>query len=318
MAVAAAFFDTYGDDGRVFGVTLDSALNAVYTVADSYEACAAFQGSKYVQADAVAAIAQAVEFLQKEKAVLFVGTPCMVAALKTRAEKVGVRTEKLWLIDLICHGTVSAALWQDYLAWMEKIYKAKVTEYSFRYKKVAWHGYPVYVKFSNGKEIVDTYYARAYIRAFLKGLIMRQSCYCCAYKNTNRCGDLTLGDFWGAQTVLQGIDTSDGVSLIMENSQQGAAIMEKLHRSAAADVYLQKISTEVAMQRQDNLKHALQKPKEYDLFKEVYKKQGFDAAIRRAGIVTVSGRIRSMGIVLLKKTGLYQAAKHLCDRRQSN
>lgn len=319
MAIAKVFFDTFGNRGRAFGVAFSEQLDVEYTIAENYENCAVFQGSKYVQADAGKAIKQAIDCLKSGMSVLFVGTPCMVAALKKLAEDGNLQTDNLWLVDLICHGTVDKTIWKDYLSWIEKRHGAKVTDYSFRYKNVAWRGYPVYIKLSNGTEIIDTYEARAYIRAFLKAISIREACFTCRYKTTDRCGDLTLGDFWGAEAVLDVAETLSGVSLILVNTDKGAHIAEKVGCAAQKDgASLRELSEVAFMYRQDNLQHALTKPQEYALFRETYKKCGFEAAIRKTGIFTVGGQIRALGICVLKKTGMYHMLKRIRDRRHGH
>ena len=310
MAIAKAFFDEYGEKARALGVVFGEDLNVEYAVAETFDACRAFQGSKYVQSDAIVTIDRVVNLLNEGFAVLFVGTPCVAAGVKKAVAARTLASERLWTVDLICHGTPDKRVWRDYLSWLEKRRGARPVEYSFRYKKVAWRGYPVYVKLSDGKEIVDTYEARTYVRAFLKGATMREACFRCPFKNLDRCGDLTIGDFWGAEAIFDQDEAKRGVSLILENSEKGAAIIERMRRDAEVEgTRLQKIDDDVFMRRQDNLKRALPKPPQYDAFWDAYKKDGFDAAVRRAGFFTWKGRLRARGIWLLKKVGLYSALK---------
>lgn len=310
MTIAKTFFEEYGSDGRAFGVVFGNSLNVEYAIAKSFEECRAFQGSKYVQSDMIGTVKQVVSYLREGLAVLFVGTPCAVAAVKKSAQMNGLLNEKLWLVDLICHGTVDKRIWKDYLAWLEKRHRAKVVEYSFRYKPVAWRGYPVYVKFSNGKELIDTYELRTYIRAFLKCVSMREACFQCPFKTTERCGDITLGDFWGAEAVFDRMDAASGVSLCLENTENGTKILQKMQAYADQEgTVFKKLDDDVFMKRQDNLKHALQKPSEYESFQAIYKKEGFDAAIRKTGIFTLRGRIRAAGISMLKAIGVYSMLK---------
>ena len=309
MAIAKAFFDTY-QKGRVFGVTYGDSLNVEYAVAECFEECRAFQGSKYVQSDMNGTIKQVIDSLEDGFPVLFVGTPCAVASVKKTAQAKGVYGDMLWLVDLICHGTVDKRIWKDYLAWLEKRNHAKVVEYSFRYKPVSWRGYPVYVRFSDGKKLIDTYESRTYIRAFLKCISMRSGCFQCPFKTTERCGDVTLGDFWGAEALFGRENVARGVSLCLENTENGTRILKKLQELAKDEVpKLERLDDEMFMQRQDNLKRALTKPKEYELFQQNYEKHGFEVAIRKAGIFTLRGRIRAAGIAVLKKTGIYSILK---------
>lgn len=310
MAIAKAFFEAY-ENGKAYGVVFGDDLNVEYAVAESFAECKRFQGSKYVQSDMNGTIKQIVDCLKSNTAVLFVGTPCAVAGVKKAAQANGVYGENLWLVDLICHGIVGKKLWKDYIAWIEKRHHAKVEEYSFRYKPVSWRGYPVYVKLSNGKELIDTYEIRTYIRAFLRCISMRNACFQCQFKKTERTGDVTLGDLWGAESILSDSRVSTGVSLCLENTEIGALILKKVQAAIANEgTVFEKLDDDSFMNRQDNLKHALVKPREYEVFWSTYEKFGFDTAIRKAGIFTLRGRIRAAGIVLLKKTGIYSALKN--------
>jgi ASC-1-like (ASCH) protein len=96
----------------------------------------------------------------------------------------------------------------------------------------------------------------------------------------------------------------------LENTENGTKILQKMQAYADQEgTVFKKLDDDVFMKRQDNLKHALQKPSEYESFQAIYKKEGFDAAIRKTGIFTLHGRIRAKGILLLKKTGLYSILK---------
>lgn len=309
MAIAKAFFETY-ERGKVYGVVFGDELNVEYAVAETFEECNRFQGSKYVQSDLKGTHKQMIEALKDGEAVLFVGTPCLVAGVRKVVQSNGAPCEKLWLVDLICHGTVDKKLWKDYLFWIEKRHRAKVEEYSFRYKPVGWRGYPIYVRLSNGKELIDTYETRTYIRAFLKCFSMRDACFRCPFKTIERMGDVTLGDFWGAEATLKDSRVSSGVSLCLENNEKGLMILQKIKANAAQNGdLLENLDETSYMQRQDNLRRALIKPKEYEMFWSIYEKRGFDEAIRKTGIFTIRGRIRASVILLLKKTRIYSFIK---------
>mgnify|MGYP003434021164 CR=1 FL=1 len=87
-------------------------------------------------------------------------------------------------------------------------------------------------------------------------------------------------------------------------------VLQKVQETAVQeDAFFEKVDEESFMKRQDNLNHLLVKPEKYELFWSTYKTGGFDAAIRKAGIFTVYGRLRANGISLLKKLGIYSLLK---------
>ena len=82
----------------------------------------------------------------------------------------------------------------------KKINKKPVNIY-FRNKDDGWK------EFNMKFEYVDFQYKEnlkkdPYLQAFLKNTSLRDSCYNCKFKKINRMSDITLGDFWGVEKVL--------------------------------------------------------------------------------------------------------------------
>lgn len=71
-------------------------------------------------------------------------------------------------------------------------------------------------------------YNNYYYYYFLHGDIYRESCYSCKYANTERPGDLTMGDFWGVESYGLRIDTMDGCSLVIASTEKGRKLLEQL------------------------------------------------------------------------------------------
>ena len=66
------------------------------------------------------------------------------------------------------------------------------------------------------------------MKAFLKDVCLRPSCYACKFKGLNRTSDITLADFWGIQNLSPEMDDDKGTSLIFINSKLGKAKFESL------------------------------------------------------------------------------------------
>lgn len=66
------------------------------------------------------------------------------------------------------------------------------------------------------------------MRAFLKDICLRPSCYACKFKGVSREADITLGDFWGIQNVLPKLDDDKGISLVLVHSVRGQAIFKRI------------------------------------------------------------------------------------------
>ena len=66
------------------------------------------------------------------------------------------------------------------------------------------------------------------MKAFLKNICLRPSCYSCKYKTLSRQSDITLADFWGVQNIMPEMDDDKGTSLILVNSTKGKIMFKKI------------------------------------------------------------------------------------------
>ena len=75
----------------------------------------------------------------------------------------------------------------------------------------------------------------SYYALFLQSQTYRESCYDCPYAGENRCGDVTIGDYWGIENqhpeYLKAnggeLDVQKGVSCVIINTQKGISLLEK-------------------------------------------------------------------------------------------
>lgn len=68
-------------------------------------------GSIYIQSNAFKVFKDIEKDLKQNKFVLFIGTPCQVSGLKKTLKLNKINTDKLLLIDLLCHGVGSTKIW---------------------------------------------------------------------------------------------------------------------------------------------------------------------------------------------------------------
>jgi len=125
--------------GVVYGVIHSEAFHgAEYTRAEKIADLLPIRGSKYVDVKPVCEGKSVYEMvladLQENRVVLFVGLPCMVAAMVRRAEKAMV-AENLITLDLICHGPTSPLVAKEYAEMMAQKHGSKVTDLTVRYRK---------------------------------------------------------------------------------------------------------------------------------------------------------------------------------------
>lgn len=246
--------------GVVVGCAFDQNLKAVHTVThDLAECIEKLCGSKYVQSEIQSTYAEVKQLLKNGKLVLYVGTPCQIEGLLLFLKN---KPTNLITMDLICHGISSPLLWKKHKEYLESKVHKKINQYYFRSKKR--EGWSLYYYYYYGKNRCKhgTSFLDRYFFDFLKGLNYRESCYVCRYANLNRVGDITIGDFWGAEKYIDGVDLSSGVSLIIINSSTGNEIMNQIKDH----VWLQRVSVENAIKENHNLMQPTARPKERDQY----------------------------------------------------
>lgn len=205
--------------GTVYGVALDERFLAEHRRAVTAEERNQFRGSKYIQSRMDGIYSQIREDLRAGKNVLFSGTPCQVAAVRKAMKK--ENTEKLFLVDIICHGVPTPKVWRDYLDAMEDKHQGKVTAVDFRNKKFGWTAHKETFVI-NGCE----YESEFFRTLFGSHEIIRPSCYYCKYKKIIRVGDITIGDYWGIDKAIPKFNDEKGVSLILINNEKGMRLFE--------------------------------------------------------------------------------------------
>ena len=104
--------------GVVYGVGYTGHFRVVHKRAINKEQRDEFRGSKYVQSDLTNTFRQVKEDLKNNFFVLFSGTPCQTSGLISYiGEKL---REKLFIVDIVCHGVPSPFIWSDYINYLEK------------------------------------------------------------------------------------------------------------------------------------------------------------------------------------------------------
>lgn len=155
--LAALIYEQFlSESGDAYGVTFNSNNDVIFACAKSPKEAQQFRGSKYVQANIGRTFSQIKESLKGGNRVLFIGSPCQVAGLKSYIPN--KLHEKLFTVDLICHSNTSPGLWRNYVQYLEKKYKSKIIKADFRNKRFGWHKCFETYLFSNGKEVVTRSY----------------------------------------------------------------------------------------------------------------------------------------------------------------
>lgn len=219
----------YNKEGRT--------LSVKHIVAHDLQDLKRLQGSKYVQSETEGIYKKVKELAQQNYPVLFSGTPCQVAACRSF---LGNDFENVFYVDVICHGVPSQELFKEYIAYLEKKRHIEIEEVLFRDKSKGWElaGSIIYQK--NGKKYKKYFKtgSSAYYALFLRAQTYRESCYECPYAQEKRCGDITLGDYWGVEKTHPEylnsnggkLNINAGISCIMVNTQKGKALLNEYGR----------------------------------------------------------------------------------------
>lgn len=246
----------------------------------------AFNGSKYLRSDYTGMLPQIKNDLRSGYVVVFSGTPCIVASVLKFVKNEGLPVEKLFTIEIICHGTPEKKAWKDCIAWTEKKFHSKIKKVNFRDKRIGWKYYPTSYLFDNGKEIIDTYESQLYIRLFMSSLITNKGCFSCPFANMKRNADFTIGDFWGIEDVMPDFPVQKGVSLILSNTDKGNMIIGRIMHSISEGEFIRECKDDSFLNYQHNLNRPTEKPQNYDKFWDDYNNHGFDYIIKQYDLYT--------------------------------
>ena len=203
--------------GVIFGVRFNKDFIVEHAFCKDEQSLSELRGSKYIQSHVGDAYLKSIKSAKQGNLVLFVGTPCQIAALNKFVEGEDF-SSKVITCDLICHGVPSEIIFKEYLKSLSNKYKGNLVNYSFRDKSHGWDKFSIHAEFDNGKIYIKEHKFDPFYIGFLKNLYLRPSCYHCRFSRVPRVADITLGDFWGIQKELR---DQRGVSLVSCNTKKG-------------------------------------------------------------------------------------------------
>ena len=259
------------------GVIYGAAFNSDYSVSHGRAATSEerdrFRGSKYVQSDMGQIFRSVREDLVNGRKVLFSGTPCQVAGLKSYIPE--RLHENLLLVDFICHGVPSPSVWKDYVEYMSR--KGNIVRAIFRDKSVSgWKEHFDSFLYEDGKKRTgDTFRV-----LFYKNIILRHNCGNCPYNVTAHPADVTIGDFWGVAEVLPVMDSGAGTSMVICNTEKGKLLMSRIRELELETVSL---TYDFMSRKNPNLVRPANIYKDRRRFEDEYSRKGFLHVARRWG-----------------------------------
>lgn len=266
--VSAVSFNVLSSGGVVFGTCFkDSKL--IFDYITSVEDLDKFKGSKYIHADVNNAYTLVKKFVSENRRVLFVGTPCQIAGLKSYLRK---DYDNLLTIDLVCHGVSPQKYLQEYVR--DYIGIKKFDKVLFRGRE----GNRLVVYDHDGAILYSRLkFIDLYSMAYAKGLIMRENCFSCPFASIMRCGDITAGDFWGIdKRSLSSIpDDVAFVSLALANSQKGLTWLSN------SDIHLEPKNLSEVLSTNRQFSAPCLRHNEYESVKETALQNGIAYALKR-------------------------------------
>ena len=260
------------EGGLVVGVSLEDDLTVSHILISSVDDLHKLRKSKYVQSNVGLIYKEIEKEIKNGRKVLFSGTPCQVAGLKSY---LGDETNNLYTIDIFCHGVPSNKMLTDYI---QETQNGNVSFVDFRPNEYGWKQSPKKLKiyYGNDSKIVD-YKDSEFEIGFHSNLILRDSCYNCKFAEFPRQGDISLGDFWDIKDKDSNLDDDGGTSVILVNSSKG----DRLYNSIKERLSLNYIAP-LDWLRFNRIHAKIDENPNHTYFSYLYRTESFVESVNRA------------------------------------
>lgn len=234
----------------VYGAAFDSYFNVEHIRVDSKEDLMLLRGSKYPQSIIDDCYKRVKNDLDDGRVVLFVGSPCQVAGLKSFMK---YENRNLYTIDFVCHGVASALIWREYLKEIQK--KGKIKNIIFKYKYKGWKNWYFRVEYEK-KVWQRRGNLTSFMRSYLCHANIRPSCYECRFKGLKHISDFTISDCWGVAEQDSAINDNMGLSALLLQNERAIEI----YRCIIKDIVTKKFEANTLMKKNWTTFRSVQKP----------------------------------------------------------
>ena len=249
--------------GVVYGCAFQKEFDFKHIRCETFSDLEKLKGSKYVQSNISDVYTLIRKDLKNNRKVLFIGTPCQVAAVK----KYFKENNLLYTVDLICHGVPSVKILKDSLP--DRFVKEGVDDIRFRIKEK----YRMYLYKDDELLYTRPLSKDFYLKGFFTSLFNRKSCFSCQYTTKGRIGDITLGDFWGLNDI--NFKNRDGVSLCLINTHRGQYLYSMINDKIISHPH----KIDEALRGNGPLNHPAMKNLSVNVFQHLYSIIGFKFSV---------------------------------------
>lgn len=236
--------------GVIYGAAYNDTFEISHCCIDNIADLKKIKGAKYAESNLEHTFLEIIKRLKKGQYVLFSGTPCQVAGLKSFVKK---DFENLICIDFVCHGVPSPMAWKEYIkyrAQQDADGKMPVS-INLRSKITGWskYQYSNLFQYDNGKEYSSISSQSLFMKLFVGDYISRTSCSTCKFKGYHRVSDITLGDFWGIWDIEPEMDDNKGTSVVLLQSEKAQLLWEEIRDK----IVFKQVSLENASQQNPSM-----------------------------------------------------------------
>lgn len=304
-------------NGVVYGAAFDAAFVVGHQRAEDKTGTGAFRGSKYIQSDIKNIYFLILEDISQGRQVLFTGTPCQVAGVRSFVMQKKHSLDNLILCDFICHGVASPRVWTSYIDYFKQKYDGGLSYYEFRGKTHGWHEREPILRINNN-DISNLYNKKnSFLLLYQTCFADRPCCYSCKYTSYNRYSDMTLADFWNIGSVCPEMDDDTGTSQVLVNTQIGQKWFDlcldeiKYHECSKKDVWQPHLEypTNVSSSKREK-------------FWAAYHTLPFETVLKQYGQGDIITKCKNFAIPIAKKLGFYVLAgklyRYIFIRKESN
>ena len=254
--------------GIVYAARFDEYYHIYHTSVECKEELQAFRGSKYAQSDLSDVFSQIKLQLRNERYVLFVGTPCQVAGLKSFLIK---EYDKLYTCDFICMCISSPKIWEEYLS--EYWDKNNIKRIVFKDKRIGWHSWRMLIEDDKGEHFYRGI-ENPFFCSYLQHITNRPSCFSCPFRHIRRVSDITIADCWGIDKVNKEFDDDKGCTTMILQSQKGVEVFNSIKEKLVISSY----NIGSVIQYNPYIVKPIEKAPECDIFYQTYRVLGIRAA----------------------------------------